>query len=194
MSFIDYYFKEVKEISRQIDYEDIESIINILEDTFNKDGRVFVIGVGGSATNASHLVNDLRKICRIEAYTPTDNVAELTARTNDEGFETVFDSYLEISKFDYNDVLFVLSVGGGNKEKNVSVNLIRAIEYAHLKHGSVVGIVGRSDGYTAKKADAVVVIPSINPDLITPHSEAFQAVVWHCIVSHPKLKKMPTKW
>ena len=158
------------------------------------EGRVFVLGVGGSAGNASHMVNDLRKLCGIEAYCPTDNVSELTARTNDEGFDTVFEGYLRGSKFSYRDAIFILSVGGGDEARNVSVGLINAIKYARSKDGYILSIVGKSDGYAAKNSDTVVVVPAVEPTRITPHSEAFQAVVWHCIVSHPNLQTNKTKW
>ena len=157
-------------------------------------GRVFILGIGGSAANASHMVNDLRKLCNIEAYCPTDNVSELTARTNDEGFETIFENYLRTSNFTSSDCLFILSVGGGDKDRNISVNLIKAIDYCHIKGGKVYGIVGRSSGYTAKTGDCVILVPPLFPDRITPHSEAFQAVIWHCIVSNPKLQKNKTTW
>jgi D-sedoheptulose 7-phosphate isomerase len=191
MEHTELYFKEVIDIVLDMNLNKIDSLANILSKV---RGRVFIIGVGGSAANASHMVNDLRKLCHIEAYAPTDNVSELSARTNDEGFETVFQSYLETSKFSQNDVLFVLSVGGGSQERNVSVNIIKAINYAKSQNGIVLGITGKSDGYLATNADEVVIVPSVNPDRITPHSEAFQAVVWHCLVSNPLLQKQKTKW
>lgn len=187
------YFREVVDITNQINQENIECIANILSE-FKRHGRVFVLGVGGSAANASHMVNDLRKLCGIEAYAPTDNVSELSARTNDEGFETVFLEYLKTSKFNENDCVFILSVGGGNKEKNVSVNLINAIDYAKVVGGTVLSIVGKLDGYAVHNSDVSVVIPALNEKRITPHSEAFQAVVWHCLVSHPILQINSTKW
>jgi D-sedoheptulose 7-phosphate isomerase len=191
MEHTELYFKEVIDIALDMNLNKIDSLANILSKV---RGRVFIIGVGGSAANASHMVNDLRKLCHIEAYAPTDNVSELSARTNDEGFETVFQSYLETSKFSQNDVLFVLSVGGGSQERNVSVNIIKAINYAKSQNGIVLGITGKSDGYLATNADEVVIVPSANPDRITPHSEAFQAVIWHCLVSNPILQKQKTKW
>ena len=195
MSFANEYFNEVIDIANAIDKNKVEELVNALVKVRDvTDGRVFVLGVGGSASNASHLVNDLRKLCGIEAYAPTDNVSELTARTNDEGFDTVFCEYLNISKFRHNDAIFILSVGGGDENKNVSVNLIDAIKEANEMHGTVLGIVGKKDGYTAKHADVVLVVPELAPKRITPHSEAFQAVVWHCIVSHPKLQIKRTKW
>jgi D-sedoheptulose 7-phosphate isomerase len=195
MSFSGYFFDEVIEIANQIDKNKIEAIANAIRTIReNNAGRIFVLGVGGSAGNASHMVNDLRKLCGIEAYCPTDNVSEVTARTNDEGFDTVFEEYLRISKFDYRDAIFILSVGGGNEEKNVSVGLIKAIKYAKSKNGLVLGVVGKKDGYTAINGDHVVVVPPVEPNRVTPHSEAFQAVVWHCIVSNPNLQINATKW
>ena len=158
------------------------------------NGRLFVLGVGGSAANASHAVNDFRKLAGIETYAPTDNVAELTARTNDEGWQTVFSGWLKVSKLNSKDCLFILSVGGGNKEKVVSPNLIEAIDLAKVVGARVTGIVGRDGGYTAQNADVCLVVPNVNPETVTPHSESFQAVIWHLMVSHPKLKSNPTKW
>jgi len=195
MSFSDNFFDEVIQIASDIDRNKIEEIVNELVSTRDvREGRVFVVGVGGSAGNASHMVNDLRKLCGIETYAPTDNVSEITARTNDEGFDTIFEEYLRVSKFSSKDTLFVLSVGGGDEEKNVSVGLIKAINYALNNHGGVVGVVGKADGYAARRCKHMVVVPAISPTRITPHSEAFQAVVWHCIVSHPKLQINKTKW
>ena len=195
MSFANEYFNEVIDIANAIDKNKVEELVNALVKVRDvTDGRVFVLGVGGSAGNASHLVNDLRKLCGIEAYAPTDNVSELTARTNDEGFDTVFCEYLNISKFRHNDAIFILSVGGGDEEKNVSVNLIEAIKEARQMDGTVLGIVGKKTGYTARNADVAVVVPELSPKRVTPHSEAFQAVVWHCVVSHPKLQIKKTKW
>ena len=196
MSFSDFYFNEVVNIAQLIDKPAIEWIVDVLRQTRDiSEGRVFVLGVGGSAGNASHMVNDLRKLCGIEAYCPTDNVSEVTARTNDEGFDTVFEEYLRGSRFTYKDTIFVLSVGGGDEAKNVSVGLIKAIKYAQSKDGSVVAVVGKPDGYTAMNDYVLsVVVPPVEPSRITPHSEAFQAVVWHCIVSHPKLQINKTKW
>ena len=195
MSFCDNYFNEVIEIATALDKNKVESIVNALRVVReNHAGRVFVLGVGGSAGNASHMVNDLRKLCGIEAYCPTDNASEITARTNDEGFDTIFEEYLRISRFDYRDALFILSVGGGDKAKNVSVGLIKAIDFAIAKNGMVVGIVGKKDGYTALNGNHVLVVPPLTPSRITPHSESFQAVVWHCIVSHPTLQVNKTKW
>lgn len=194
MQFIKQYFLETQQIIEHIDTQQIESIIDILATTRDNDGRLFILGVGGSAANASHAVNDFRKIVGIEAYAPTDNVSELTARTNDEGWSTVFSKWLEVSRLKQNDALFILSVGGGNLEKNVSPNLVSALQYAKQMGSKIIGIVGRDGGYTATVADACVIIPTPNPANTTPHAEAFQAVVWHLIVSHPKLKSAQTKW
>lgn len=188
------FLRETAEIANLIDRSKVERIANELAYVKGKGGRVFVLGVGGSAGNASHMVNDLRKLCAIEAYSPTDNIPELTARTNDEGFDTVFVEYLKTSKLTQKDAIFVLSVGGGNKEKNVSVGLVRAIEYAKTLGSPILGIVGKTDGFAYNEGDAVVAIPIVSPDRITPHSEAFQGTVWHCLVSHPDLQVNKTKW
>jgi len=188
------HLQEVVEITRQLDVPSIQKMVNLLKELRSKNGRLFFLGVGGSAANCSHAVNDFRKIVGIEAYAPTDNVSELTARTNDEGWETVFSEWLLGSHITSNDMVFVLSVGGGSLEKNVSPNLVLAIQTAKNVGAKVVGIVGRNGGYTAQCADACVVIPVVNPDTITPHSEAFQAVVWHLLVSHPALQSRKTKW
>lgn len=195
MNFVENYFNEVVEIAKQIFVNKVEEAVNVLKTTRDIcEGRVFVLGVGGSAGNASHMVNDLRKLCGIEAYCPTDNVPELTARTNDEGFDTVFEEYLRVSKFNNKDTIVILSVGGGDEERNVSVGLIKAIKYAKQKEGTVISIVGRNNGYAALHSDTVICVPAIEPSRITPHSEAFQAVVWHCIISHPDLQINKTKW
>jgi D-sedoheptulose 7-phosphate isomerase len=195
MEHIERYFQEVADIAHDIDKEKIESFVNVLRTTReHTDGRVFVLGVGGSAGNASHMVNDLRKLCGLEAYAPTDNVSELTARTNDEGFDTVFAEYLKTSRITYEDTIIVLSVGGGDKDRNVSVGLIKAIEYAKRMEATVISIVGKADGYAAENSDLAIVVPAPSSDRITPHSEAFQAVVWHCVVSHPELQLRKTKW
>lgn len=194
MSHADNYFNEVIDIANGINKNKIEELAKALSKVTAHAGRVFVLGVGGSAGNASHMVNDLRKLCGIEAYCPTDNVPELTARTNDEGFDTVFTEYLKVSNFSSHDAIFILSVGGGNKEKNVSVGLVNAIDLAKEYGAKVFGIVGKPDGYTAKNGDVVVVVPPLSPDRVTPHSEAFQGVVWHCLVSDPILQKNKTKW
>jgi D-sedoheptulose 7-phosphate isomerase len=194
MNFSQKHLDETIEISKKISSENIELMVDLLAEVKSNSGRLFVLGVGGSAANASHAVNDFRKLAGIETYAPTDNVAELTARTNDEGWETVFSGWLKVSNFNKNDCLFILSVGGGNKELNVSANLISAIDLAKVVGAKVTGIVGRDGGYTAKNADVCLVIPTVNPDAVTPHSESFQAVIWHLLVSHPRLKKNPTKW
>jgi D-sedoheptulose 7-phosphate isomerase len=194
MNFSQKHLDETIEISKKISSENIELMVDLLAEVKSNNGRLFVLGVGGSAANASHAVNDFRKLAGIETYAPTDNVAELTARTNDEGWETVFSGWLKVSNFNKNDCLFILSVGGGNKELNVSANLISAIDLAKVVGAKVTGIVGRDGGYTAKNADVCLVIPTVNPDAVTPHSESFQAVIWHLLVSHPRLKKNPTKW
>jgi D-sedoheptulose 7-phosphate isomerase len=194
MTFSVQYFNEMKEIIDRIDQESIEKTARLLADVRQSGGRLFLLGVGGSAAAASHAVNDFRKIAGFEAYAPTDNVSELTARTNDEGWESVFKAWLEGSRLNKNDALMIYSVGGGNKEKNVSVNLINAIQYAKEVGAKVTGVVGRDGGYTAKSADVCVVIPVVNPDHITPHTESFHCVVSHLLVSHPLLSAKPTKW
>lgn len=194
MQFIQQFISEAQAILAQLDKQQIERAVALLAQTRTQEGRLFILGVGGSAANASHAVNDFRKIAGIEAYAPTDNVSELTARTNDEGWSTVFAKWLEVSRLKANDLLFILSVGGGNLEKNVSPNLVAALQYAKQTGAKVIGIVGRDGGYTAKVADACVIIPTPNPENTTPHAEAFQAVIWHLMVSHPQLKLAPTKW
>jgi D-sedoheptulose 7-phosphate isomerase len=194
MSYSKQHLDESIEITKSIEPEIIERIVDLLVDVKSKGGRLFVLGVGGSAANASHAVNDFRKLAGIETYAPTDNVAELTARTNDEGWETVFSGWLKVSKLNENDCLFILSVGGGNKELNVSSNLVEAVDLAKEVGARVTGIVGRDGGYTAKNTNVCVVIPTVNPATVTPHSESFQTVIWHLLVSHPRLKSNPTKW
>ena len=193
-SFINNHIQESIKILETIDQDCIEKIINIICDIKINKGRIFFLGVGGSAANASHAVNDFRKIANIECYAPTDNVAELTARTNDEGWETIFSEWLKISKINSNDCVFIFSVGGGNYEKNISPNLVTALDLAIDVGSKIIGIVGKDGGYTSKVADAALIIPVVNSDSITPHSESFQALVWHLIVSHPKLKTTQTKW
>jgi D-sedoheptulose 7-phosphate isomerase len=188
------YFAQVAELATQIDQAQIEGMADGLAALRERGGRLFFIGVGGSAGNCSHAVNDFRKLCGIESYAPTDNVSELTARTNDEGWETVFSEWLVTSNADKDDALFVMSVGGGNLEKNVSVNIVRALETAKARGMTVFGIVGRDGGHTKRLGQHVVVVPTVDPDLVTPHTEAFHAVVWHCLVSHPRLQKRATKW
>ena len=194
MSYAQQHINEAIQILQQMDINAIEKMADLLVNIKQSGGRIFFLGVGGSAGNCSHAVNDFRKIVGIEAYAPTDNVSELTARTNDEGWATVFAEWLKISKLNSKDVIFILSVGGGNLEKNISPNLVLALQYAKKVGAKITGIVGRDGGYTAQVADACVIIPTTNSDNITPHSEAFQAVVWHCLVSHPKLKAHQTKW
>ncbi|HAD88155.1 MAG TPA: sugar isomerase [Rhodospirillaceae bacterium] len=188
------YMKQVQEIAAAIDGQAIEAMVRELVALRSRGGRLFLLGVGGSAANASHAVNDFRKLCGIEAYAPTDNVSELTARTNDEGWETVFAGWLKISRLTAEDAIFVFSVGGGNLEKNVSVNLLRALDAAKAVGSKILGVVGRDGGHAAKVGDNIVVIPTVDPNLVTPHTEAFQAVVWHCLVSHPDLQIQATKW
>ena len=192
--FVDTYFKEVGAIASKIDVGAIAALAAQLIDLRNRGGRLFFLGVGGSAGNAGHAVNDFRKLCGIESYAPTDNASELTARTNDEGWETVFVEWLRVSKLSQNDAIFVLSVGGGSATRMVSVNLLKSIDLARERGAKVLGIVGKSDGYTYEHADVCVHIPIVSDVRITPHSEAFQAVVWHCLVSHPGLQINSTKW
>ena len=194
MSFARKHLNEAKTIIDGLDVDVIERMANLLAEARAKGGRLFFLGVGGSAGNCSHAVNDFRKIVGMEAYAPTDNVSELTARTNDEGWETVFVEWLKVSRLRPDDVIFVFSVGGGNLEKNVSPNLVRALQYAKEIGATILGVVGRDGGYTAKVGDAVCIVPTVNPESVTPHSEAFQAVVWHLLVSHPALKARQTKW
>jgi D-sedoheptulose 7-phosphate isomerase len=194
MSYATQHLKEAVEIIQKMDVSAIEKMAGLLATVKADGGRIFFLGVGGSAGNCSHAVNDFRKIVGIESYAPTDNVSELTARTNDEGWASVFVEWLKISKLRAGDMLFIFSVGGGSLEKNISPNLVEALKYAKKLGSRVVGVVGRDGGYTAQVADACVIIPTVNPETITPHSEAFQAVVWHLLVSHPKLKACETKW
>jgi D-sedoheptulose 7-phosphate isomerase len=194
MSYALQHLKEASEIIQKIDVAAIEKMADLLATVKAEGVRIFFLGVGGSAGNCSHAVNDFRKIVGIECYAPTDNVSELTARTNDDGWPSVFVEWLKVSKLIAKDALFIFSVGGGNLEKNISPNLVEAIKLAKTVGAKVTGVVGRDGGYTAQAADACVIIPTVNPDTITPHSEAFQAVVWHLLVSHPKLKVNQTKW
>jgi D-sedoheptulose 7-phosphate isomerase len=194
MTFVQTHLQESIRIIEQLDAERIETLAQELVRLRANGGRLFFLGVGGSAGNCSHAVNDFRKIAGIEAYAPTDNVSELTARTNDEGWHTVFAEWLKTSRLGSKDALFVLSVGGGNLEKNISPNLAHALQLAKQVGAKVLGIVGRDGGYTAQMGDAVVVVPTVNPDSITPHSEAFQAVIWHLLVTHPDVKASQTKW
>jgi D-sedoheptulose 7-phosphate isomerase len=193
-SYSEKHLGETIEIARQIDSAGLEKMADLLVSVRERGGRLFFLGVGGSAANASHAVNDFRKIAGLECYAPTDNVSELTARTNDEGWASVFVEWLRGSRLNEKDAVMVFSVGGGNVEKNVSPNLVAALQYAKEAKASVLGIVGRDGGYTASVADAVCIVPTVNPQTVTPHSEAFQAVIWHLLVSHPKLKVQQTKW
>lgn len=188
------YAKEITDAITQIDPGDVEVLVDSLARVRSQQGRVAILGIGGSAGNASHMVNDLRKLCGIDAYCPTDNVPELTARTNDEGFETIFVEWLKTSRWTATDAIFVLSVGGGCEQPPVSLNLVRAIQYAKQLGAMVLGIVGKPQGYAALHGDAVLVVPQTNPERVTPYSEAIQAVIWHALVSHPHLQRTATKW
>ena len=194
MNFVQTHLAEAIRIIEQLDADRIEALAQELVALRARGGRLFFLGVGGSAGNCSHAVNDFRKIAGIEAYAPTDNVSELTARTNDEGWHTIFAEWLRVSRLNSKDALFILSVGGGNLDKNISPNLVHAVQLAKQVGAKVLGIVGRDGGYTAQMGDAVVVVPTVNPDSITPHSEAFQAVIWHLLVTHPDVKASQSKW
>ena len=194
LSYVNNYLGEVQDIAAKLSPDSIAAIIDGLATLRERGGRVFFLGVGGSAGNASHAVNDFRKIAGIESYTPTDNVSELTARINDDGWDSAYANWLKISRLGSNDAIFVLSVGGGNAEKKISTNIVEAIKYARRVGAKVFGIVGRDGGYTAQVADACVIVPTVNHSSVTPHTEAFQAVVWHLIVSHPKLLAHEMKW
>jgi D-sedoheptulose 7-phosphate isomerase len=194
MNFSKIFMQEAQSVIKELDFDMIEKLALELSKLRENKGRIFILGVGGSAANATHAVNDFRKLCGIEAYSPTDNVSELTARTNDEGWESVFSEWLKVSNFNSKDALLIFSVGGGNLEKNVSVNLIKAIDIAKSVNAKIFGIVGRDGGYTKQKGDCVVLVPIINDKHITPHTEAFQGLIWHCLVSHPILQINKTKW
>ena len=194
MNFSTSHLTETVDIAKAIDPGKIENMVTLLKNLKERKGRLFILGVGGSAANAGHAVNDFRKLAGIETYAPTDNVAELTARTNDEGWSTVFSGWLKVSRLSAKDCIFILSVGGGDKERGVSANLCEAIDYAKEVGASITGIVGRDGGYTAKNSETALVIPTVNKDSVTPHSESFQTVIWHLLVSHPELKENPTKW
>jgi len=194
MTYTEQHLAEAAQILQQIDRAAIERVVEVLGAVRARGGRLFFLGVGGSAGNCGHAVNDFRKLAGFEAYAPTDNVSELTARTNDEGWDTVFVAWLKGSRLRKEDGVFVLSVGGGSLATNISPNLVKALQYARESDAAIVGIVGRDGGYTATVADACVIVPTVNPETVTPHSEAFQAVVWHLLVSHPKLKANATKW
>ena len=194
MSYTEDYLAEASRIASALDRGAIEALVAALVELRGRGGRLFVLGVGGSAANASHAVNDFRKLCGIEAYAPTDNVSELTARVNDEGWESVFAAWLRVSRLGPRDMVLVFSVGGGDLERNISPNLVRALQHAKEVGAAVAGVVGRDGGYTRRVADVCVVVPPLNPATVTPHAEAFQAVVWHLVVSHPALQANPMKW
>lgn len=194
MEYISTYLEQTSKIASMLDKEAIFKAVSILKETRKNKGRLFIIGVGGSAGNASHAVNDFRKIAGIEAYTPTDNVSELTARVNDDGWESVFKNWLKISKLNSNDTILVFSVGGGNLEKKISVNLVEALKLAKEAGAKIIGIVSRDGGYTKQVADTCVLIPTLSPETVTPHAEEFQAIVWHLLVSHPDLQMNEMKW
>jgi D-sedoheptulose 7-phosphate isomerase len=194
VNYSEQHLQETARIISLLDPALCEKAVDLLAAVRGRGGRLFILGVGGSAANASHAVNDFRKIAGLECYAPTDNVAELTARTNDEGWTTVFAEWLKVSRLNEKDALLILSVGGGDTEKNVSPNLVAALELARERGASVLGIVGRDGGFTAQVADVTILIPTVNPENTTPHTEAFQAIVWHLLVSHPKLKMAQTKW
>jgi D-sedoheptulose 7-phosphate isomerase len=194
MGHAETFFSQASAIAAQIDHAKVEKLAAELAALRDRGGRLFVLGVGGSAGNASHSVNDFRKLCGIEAYAPVDNVSELTARANDEGWDTIFTGYLNVSRAGADDAIFVFSVGGGDAERNISTNIVKAVDMAKARGMKVYGVVGRDSGHTAVHGDTVVVVPVVDPTLRTPHSEAFQAVVWHCLVSHPALQKNATKW
>ena len=194
MTFTNTYLNEATEILSKISANTIEDMVELLFEVKDSGGRLFILGVGGSAANASHAVNDFRKLAGVESYAPTDNISEITARTNDEGWETVFSSWLLTSKLSAKDAILILSVGGGSRESNVSVNLCGAIDEARRVGARILGIVGRDGGYTSQLADVCLIVPTVNPATVTPHSETFQALVWHLIVSHPRLNSYATKW
>ena len=194
MEYVSQYLEDAKKIIDQLEKSQIIKIIDVIKQVRKNKGRLFIIGVGGGAGHASHAVNDFRKICGIEAYTPTDNVSELTARVNDDGWETSYKNWLQVSKLSGNDALLVFSVGGGNREKNVSINIITALKYAEEVKAKICGIVGKDGGYTARVSNACVIIPPVNQSSITPQTESFQAVIWHLIVAHPELQQNEMKW
>lgn len=194
MDHLSSYFDQAAKIASSLPVATVEKMVAELLALRDRPGRLFCLGVGGSAANCSHAVNDFRKIAGIEAYAPTDNVSEVTARTNDEGWSSTFSAWLKVSRAGKGDAIFVMSVGGGDKTRNISPNLVEAIEYAEKNGLRILGIVGRDGGETAKKGHAVVVVPTVDPELVTPHTEAFHGVVWHALVSHPKLKQAPNKW
>ena len=194
MSYSKKHIEEAIDILHKLDLSKIEKIVDIIKKVKSSGGRIFFLGVGGSAGNCSHAVNDFRKIANIECYAPTDNVSELTARVNDEGWPSIFVNWLKVSKLKEKDLIFIFSVGGGNLNKNISPNLVEALKFAKKKKSKIVGVVGRDGGYTSKVSNACVVVPTVNKNTVTPHTEAFQAVIWHLLVSHPKLRQHRTKW
>ena len=194
MSYSKKHIEEAIDILHKLDLSKIEKIVDIIKKVKSSGGRIFFLGVGGSAGNCSHAVNDFRKIANIECYAPTDNVSELTARANDEGWPSIFVNWLKVSKLKEKDLIFIFSVGGGNLNKNISPNLVEALKFAKKKKSKIVGVVGRDGGYTSKVSNACVVVPTVNKNTVTPHTEAFQAVIWHLLVSHPKLRQHRTKW
>ena len=194
MKFVEQYLEEAKQIIDSLNRNEITKMVTIINEVRSKDGRMFILGVGGGAGHASHAVNDFRKICGIEAYTPADNVSELTARINDDGWESSLKNWLKVSNLNSKDAIFIMSVGGGNQKKNVSVNLIKAIEFSKKRKAKVLGIVGRDGGYTKKFGDLVILIPSVDNSLVTPYCESFQSFVWHCLISHPLLQTKKMKW
>lgn len=193
-SYSQRYLQDARKIADLIDTEQVERIAALLAELRSRGGRLFFLGVGGGAGHASHAVNDFRKIARIESYAPTDNVSELTARINDDGWDTAFSNWLRVSRLSAKDMVFVFSVGGGDSARNISSNLVRALEYAREVKATICGVVGRDGGYTAKVASGCVIVPTVDPEAVTPHTEAFQAVIWHLLVSHPSLKENATKW
>ena len=194
VEFVQSYLDEARQVIAKLDASAVEAVVELLTAVRTRNGRLFVLGIGGSAGNASHAVADFRKMCGIEAYAPTDNISELTARINDEGWESSFAEWLRASRLSANDALCVFSVGGGDAERNVSVNLVRALQFAKSIGTPICGVIGRDGGYTARVADACVIIPTINPAHVTAHTEAFQAVIWHLLVTHPLLQSAPMKW
>ena len=194
MDYIKKYLEQTSKIASMLDQNAILKAVEILKEVREKKGRLFILGVGGSAGNASHAVNDFRKIAGIEAYAPTDNVSELTARVNDDGWDSVFRNWLRVSNLNSNDVILVFSVGGGNVEKNISVNLVMALKLAKQVNAKVIGIVSRDGGYTKEVSDSCILIPTLSPETVTPHAEEFQAIVWHLLVSHPEIQKNEMKW
>lgn len=192
--FAHQYLEEAKIIIDKLDHQAIEKMTQLLVALRERGGRLFLVGVGGGAGHAGHAVNDFRKLAGIESYSPSDNISELTARTNDEGWDTTYSAWMKVSKLNSKDMLFVFSVGGGDLEKNISPNIVRAVQYAKEVGANIIGVLGRNGGYTASVADACVIVPTVNTEMVTPHTESFQALVWHLLVSDPRLQQMPNKW